>query len=38
MDALLSQNIVQAVGAVIVTLALMQALLMLYSAWAWRWP
>ena len=33
MDALLSQNIVQVVGTVIVTVALMQALLMLYAAW-----
>ncbi len=33
MDALLSQTIVQGVGAVIVTLALIQAVLMLYSAW-----
>ncbi len=33
MDALLSQTIVQVVGAVIVTVALLQALLMLYSAW-----
>ncbi len=33
MDALLSQNVVQVVGAVIVTVTLMQALLMLYSAW-----
>ncbi len=33
MDALLSQNVVQVIGAVIVTVALLQALFMLYSEW-----